>query len=306
MKKVWIKNTHLGLKRIIFLEIIFLIFLNFLYKNYLSLFWFVFGAILILNFWIVYLIYQNGVVVLQKSFSVFKKKLSVVDYHNYKNSSIVRSIVSLGEKGTHSALFIKNNKNKWAYHDTNRAILNNSKIKPKKTLVLGGGGGALPITLAQKFKQNKIDVVELSKEMINIANSYFLSQVSKKIKNKIKIINNDAFSFIKEKNKVNGEAREGALGHNKYDLIIVDIFNDTELHKKVYSQEFIKDLKSRGKIIIVNFGSAKNEKSSQLNVIFNKYIKSWDKSAIYLANGNFIGLFGVKIKKGNINFQKIY
>lgn len=92
-----------------------------------------------------------------------------------------------------------------------------------KILVLGVAGGSVIKTLSEEIGfKGTITGVEIDPVVIDIANSYFEID---KISN-LKLINDDAFEFVLK-------TRE------KYDLIIIDIFKDTEMPNFLFEDFFI-------------------------------------------------------------------
>ena len=90
-------------------------------------------------------------------------------------------------------------------------------------LVLGVAGGSVIKTLVDEIKfDGKITGVELDPEIIKIANTYFKLD---EIKN-LEIIIGDAFEFVLKNKK-------------KYDLIIIDIFQDTVMPNFLFETFFI-------------------------------------------------------------------
>ena len=113
-----------------------------------------------------------------------------------------------------------------------------NKIKAMDSiLVLGIAGGSVVKTLVDEIKfEGKITGVELDSEIIKVANKYFKLD---EIKN-FEIIIGDAFEFVL-KNK------------NKYDLIIIDIFQDTTMPNFLFETFFINricyHLKNKGFVL---------------------------------------------------------
>ena len=90
-------------------------------------------------------------------------------------------------------------------------------------LVLGVAGGSVIKTLVDEIKfKGKIIGVEIDKEIIEIANSYFNLD---KIAN-LQIVIDDAFEFVLKTK-------------DKYDLIIIDIFQDTKMPNFLFEDFFI-------------------------------------------------------------------
>lgn len=96
-------------------------------------------------------------------------------------------------------------------------------------LVLGVAGGSVVQTLVTDFEFTKnIIGIELDTEIIEIANSYFNLD---KIRN-FKCIIADAEGFVK-------------TDKNTYNLIIIDIFKDTEMPEFLFQENFITNIKER-------------------------------------------------------------
>lgn len=104
-------------------------------------------------------------------------------------------------------------------------------------LVLGVAGGSVIKTLVDEIKyQGKITGVEIDSEIIKIANKYFnLDKIPQ-----LDIIIEDAFEFVLKTK-------------NKYDLIIIDLFQDIKMPNFLFETFFINRvcllLRSRGFIL---------------------------------------------------------
>ncbi len=106
-----------------------------------------------------------------------------------------------------------------------------------KILVLGVAGGSVVKTLSHEINfRGAITGVEIDPEIIKIANSYFhLDQIPN-----LTILIADAFEFVLQANE-------------KYDLIIVDIFQDTKmpgfLFENFFTQKLCSLLQEKGFIL---------------------------------------------------------
>jgi len=90
-------------------------------------------------------------------------------------------------------------------------------------LILGVAGGSVIKTLTNEIKfKGKITGVEIDEEVVAIANTYFKLN---EIKN-LELIIDDAFEFVLKTK-------------NKYDLIIIDIFQDTKMPNFLFEDFFI-------------------------------------------------------------------
>ena len=113
-----------------------------------------------------------------------------------------------------------------------------AKIKKMESvLILGVAGGSVIKTLVDDIHfTGKITGVEIDSEIIKIANQYFkLDKIPQ-----LNIIIDDAFEFVLKTKE-------------KYDLIIVDIFQDTKMPNFLFESFFINRicflLKSKGFIL---------------------------------------------------------
>jgi spermidine synthase len=123
--------------------------------------------------------------------------------------------------------------------------------KMNTILVLGVAGGSVIKTLNDEIQfKGKIIGVEIDPEIIKIANSYFqLNQIPN-----LSLLNTDAFEFVLQAN-------------DKYDLIIVDIFQDTKmpsfLFENFFTQRLCALLQEKGCILFNTM--VLNEKDNQRN-----------------------------------------
>lgn len=121
-------------------------------------------------------------------------------------------------------------------------------------LVLGVAGGSVIKTLVNEINfEGKITGVEIDNSVITIANEYFhLDQ----IKN-LEIIIDDAFEFVLKTK-------------NKYDVVIIDVFQDTKMPNFLFETFFINRicylLQPKGFILFNTM--ILNEKQKQLNLDF--------------------------------------
>lgn len=91
-------------------------------------------------------------------------------------------------------------------------------------LVLGVAGGSVIKTLVDEVKfKGKITGVEIDEDVIKIANSYFkLNEIPN-----LELVIDDAFEYVLKTKE-------------KYDLIIIDIFQDTKMPNFLFEDFFIK------------------------------------------------------------------
>ena len=96
----------------------------------------------------------------------------------------------------------------------------------KKILVLGMGGGSVIKTLQQDFNyKNYITAIDIDAVIINIAKEEFELTKSENLE----IICTDALQFMQQNNA-------------QFDLIIIDLFIDTEIPFSFFSDSFWQDI----------------------------------------------------------------
>lgn len=172
---------------------------------------------------------------LLKSSKMFKKILSYfypITIYN-KSSKISQSL----EVTLYNGKTLLNTKNTNYSYGSLQTVLKKALTTIGKSeiskmdyiLVLGVAGGSVVQTLVTDFEFTKnIIGIELDTEIIEIANSYFNLD---KIRN-FKCIIADAEEFVK-------------TDKNTYNLIIIDIFKDTEMPEFLFQENFITNIKER-------------------------------------------------------------
>jgi hypothetical protein len=96
-------------------------------------------------------------------------------------------------------------------------------IKMDHVLLLGVAGGSVVKTLVDEIKfEGRITGVEIDAEIVKLANHYFKLDEIKQLE----IVIDDAFEFVLKTKE-------------KYDLIIIDVFQDTTMPNFLYESYFI-------------------------------------------------------------------
>lgn len=151
-------------------------------------------------------------------------------------------------------------------------------------LVLGGGAYTLPRYLADKYPKSQIDVVEIDPELIEIAQKYFYYNNRENIEN----ISDDARSYVDTTNR-------------KYDLVVVDIYNDTEVPFTVLTKEYgqsIRRVVESGGTVIANIIAGENDSCDDfLRASLKPYLDNFSFGAYQnydekRAMANIVAVFG--------------
>ncbi|MAI02788.1 MAG: spermidine synthase [Rickettsiales bacterium] len=119
-------------------------------------------------------------------------------------------------------------------------IVQTSLNKPKKTLIIGGGDGAVAEELLKYSFIKKIDLVDIDKKVIDLCKKYFKKINNNSLSNKkVSLFYDDAFNFIKNSKE-------------KYDIVIADRPDPIGAGKSLYKTHFYKNIQN----ILSNEGSA--------------------------------------------------
>lgn len=191
---------------------------------------------------------------------MFKKLFSyIIPLNIFKQKSTISQTLEV--TWTDGELVLDSKNTNYSYGSLQRILRKGLKFigferiqKLDQILVLGVAGGSVIKTLVDEIHfEGKITGVEIDKAIIKIANEYFhLDQIQN-----LEIIIDDAFEFVL-KTKV------------KYDLIIIDVFQDVRMPNFLFEKFFIDRicylLKSKGFILFNTM--VINEKQKQLNLDF--------------------------------------
>ena len=119
-----------------------------------------------------------------------------------------------------------------------KSLASYHRKNPSSALVLGLGGGIVPLFLGDKSKLNyTIDAVELDKGIASFAREYFF------LNDAVNVIEDDARRFLN-------------ANEQKYDLIVMDIFNGEIAPSHVLSLEALEQVKkalSNQGFVVINF-----------------------------------------------------
>jgi spermidine synthase len=117
----------------------------------------------------------------------------------------------------------------------------------KDVLVLGGGGLSYPKYYISNYLDKYMDVVEISQKLIDIAYKYFyldkLYELYDPLHNRLNIICDDAYNYIKTTNKL-------------YDGIFIDLYIDNIPLDMIYEDSFISNIKrilNNNKFVTINY-----------------------------------------------------
>lgn len=150
---------------------------------------------------------------------------------------------------------------------------------PSRILIVGLGGGSLPMALAALYPQAGIEVVEIDPAVVKVAQSYFGFRESDRLKLHVQ----DARVFTR---RASGEGPA-------YDLIMLDAFGADYIPEHLMTQEFLQEakalLREDGVLAANTFATSRlyNHESTTYREVFGPFLH------LRLAeNGNRIILAG--------------
>ena len=160
---------------------------------------------------------------------MLKKILSfLIPINIYKRKSSISD--SLEVTWINGEMVLDSKNTNYSYGSLQRILRKGLKVigfetiyKMESILILGVAGGSVIKTLVNEIKyKGKITGVEIDSEIIEIANTYFkLNEIPN-----LTIVIDDAFEFVLKTNET-------------FDLIIIDIFQDTNMPNFLFEKFFI-------------------------------------------------------------------
>lgn len=100
---------------------------------------------------------------------------------------------------------------------------------PRNVLIIGLGGGVLPMALAAIYPDTVIDIVEIDPAVVKVASQFFGFHSGPKIR----VIEEDGRVFAKRAGKAD----------QRYDLIMLDAFDHQYIPEHLLTQEFLLEIK---------------------------------------------------------------
>lgn len=102
--------------------------------------------------------------------------------------------------------------------------------EPERILVLGLGGGTLPMALDELLPEARIDVVEIDPAVVRVAREYFRFAPS----TRVDVFAQDGRVFIKR----------AVQQERQYDLVMLDAFNGEYIPEHLMTREFLEETES--------------------------------------------------------------
>ncbi len=164
---------------------------------------------------------------------------------------------------------------------------------PQRILIIGMGGGTLPMTLRGLLPGAHIDVVEIDPAVVKVARKYFSFQDDPEMG----VYEEDGRIFVKKQIK-----REG-----RYDLIMLDAFEDDYIPEHLLTREFLLEAKSLllpGGVMAANtFSSSKlfpHESATYAAVFGTFYSLKLSNRVIWAQNGTLAELETIRANAATV------
>jgi spermidine synthase len=144
--------------------------------------------------------------------------------------------------------------------------------KPNRILVVGMGGGVLPMALAALLPDSDIDIVEIDAVVVRMAQEYF------------GFVSGPRLRVIVQDARVYG--RRAALRGERYDLILLDAFTADYIPEHLMTAEYLAETRSLltddGVLAANTFGISKlyDHESTTYESVFGPFLnlKSWNSA----------------------------
>lgn len=140
---------------------------------------------------------------------------------------------------------------------------------PKRVLILGLGGGTLPMTLARLFPEASIDVVEIDPAVVSVARRWFDFRDSPRLR----VFEEDARVFVK---RARGRLTNPA---ERYDLVMLDAFDHEYIPEHLLTREYFQEVKSimteRGTLAANTFSGSRlyDYESATYHAVFGDFYR---------------------------------
>lgn len=134
---------------------------------------------------------------------------------------------------------------------------------PKDILVVGLGGGTLPMTYNSLLPDANITAIEIDESVSKVAKEYFGFKTSEKIK----LVEKDARVFVKR----------AVRNEQQFDLIVLDAFNGDYIPEHLMTKEFLEEVKSLltddGVLVSNTFSTSKlyDHESATYQAVFGEF-----------------------------------
>jgi len=145
-----------------------------------------------------------------------------------------------------------------------------------KVLILGLGLGSVPQMLEQNFKQHfEYHAVEIDHKIIRLANKFVLVE----LRSPIQVFETDALHYVK-------------LCQEKYDMIIMDVFDNDKVPVQFETKEFLDDLKdllsSDGFILYNRLNLSEDDHDKTTNFFNDVFRKNFPEASCSAIEGNYM------------------
>lgn len=178
-------------------------------------------------------------------------------------------VLKTGPSGYQSGIYLDGDRKLVFEYTRSMADLTALHKNPKDILILGGGTFTVPEYLANKYPDSNVDTVEIDSQLENISEQYFNFER----KENMRIFSEDGRVYVNSTK-------------NKYDVVLIDVFNDLGIPFTATTTEFTsklsKILKPNGIIIMNVIGSESKDCQPLVRSIYRSFSLQMDGEALFL------------------------
>lgn len=135
--------------------------------------------------------------------------------------------------------------------------------EPERILIIGLGGGSIPLTFSDLLPNTRIDVVEIDEAVVNVAKEFFFFRETENMK----VTVDDGRPFIKR----------AAIRNETYDYIVLDAFSGDYIPEHMLTREFLEEVKHilspNGVLVANTFSTSRlyDHESVTYQRVFNEF-----------------------------------
>lgn len=276
-----------------------------LYMEVNSIFWMIIGiSVSIGVITLMYCIYAIDKAIITLVFALIFvgiAEYAVAETVIHKERSLYRDIVVYEDKEMRCMRFTRGGSPRQSclsLKDPDYIVMNYVKMMlgglyvcpdPKKILVIGVGGGTLPMALSSMFQGAEIHAIEIDPAVITVAKRYFNFRPGKNTF----VFEEDGRVFVK---------RAFKKGY-KYDLIMLDAFDHEYIPEHMLTKEFLEEVKNvllPGGVLVANTWSSSrlyDYESVTYESVFGKFYNLKGINRVVIARNG--GLLSMEVIKKN-------
>lgn len=276
--QAWIPEINVGTKKLLMTFASFVLFIGiFIAVGKFELALLLGGGAVVSTLVLLQLAAAHGIYIRLISLTSQKQKLEIVDHifpTNSKKSFRMLRYQDDPAQRVQTAIFLDKSQTASASYDYCRLFAElfwGNRLK--RSLVLGAGGGAVPIIFSKTFSQCATDAIELDNVIISVARKFFITNTPR-----IHLQEADAQQFLE------------TCKPNQYEFIFNDLFITDKIPSFVFSNTYLNNLKRALKengTLVINTG---RDTTNAINILLPQLKKHFTTVHVFLSDKCFVFL----------------